>query len=70
MLVADSATRTNPRPVEWGTAPVLVRATTTPGTIRVRASVVREGVHTPPPAELVIETKPAAQTLVRATDAD
>ena len=70
VLVADSATRTNPRPVEWGTAPVLVRATTTPGTIRVRASVVREGVHTPPPAELVIETKPAAQTLVRATDAD
>lgn len=46
-LVTNEETFTNPRPVLWGTAPVLVRATTTPGEIKVRASVVWSGKHTP-----------------------
>ena len=33
----------NPRPVQWGTAPVLVKSTTTPGKIKIRASVLIEG---------------------------
>lgn len=29
----------NPAPVKWGSAPVLIQSTTTPGKIKVRASV-------------------------------
>ena len=42
-LIADSKTFTNPAPVRWGTAPVLVRSSTVPGEIKVRASVVWQG---------------------------
>lgn len=63
-LVADEETFTNPRPVLWGTAPVLVRSTTTPGEIKIRASVVWQGKHTPVPAELIIPTFPSEHTLV------
>lgn len=55
-LVANEETFTNPSPVRWGTAPVLVRSTLTPGNIKVRASVVWQGKHTPLPAELVIRS--------------
>lgn len=55
-LVANEETFTNPSPVRWGTAPVLVRSTLTPGDIKVRASVVWQGKHTPLPAELVIRS--------------
>ena len=53
-LVADSRSQTNPRRLEWGTAPCLVRATTQPGTIRVRAYVTWQGKYTPAPAVLDI----------------
>ena len=55
-LVADNATFTNPRQVQWGTAPVLVRANTNAGEIKIKASVVFEGIHTPLSAELIIKT--------------
>ena len=67
-LVADEETFTNPRPVLWGTAPVLVRSTTTPGEIKIRASVVWQGKHTPVPAELIIPTFPSEHTLVADKD--
>ena len=35
----------NPRKVEWGTAPVLIKSTQKPGIIKVRASVVHQGVQ-------------------------
>lgn len=63
-LVADEKTFTNPRPVLWGTAPVLVRATTTPGEIKVRASVVWQGKHTPLSAELIIPTRKSDHPLI------
>lgn len=63
-LVADGRTFTNPRPVQWGTAPVLVQATTVAGEIRVRASVVWPGKHTPVAAELVITTEPSDHSFV------
>ena len=63
-LVANEETFTNPRPVLWGTAPVLVRSTTTPGEIKIRASVVWQGKHTPVPAELIIPTFPSEHMLV------
>ena len=64
-LVADSATFTNPAPVRWGTAPVLVRAGLQPGKIKIRASVPWKGKHTPEPVELVLISQPADQPLVR-----
>lgn len=63
-LVADEGTFTNPRPVQWGTAPVLVQATTVAGEIRIRASVVWPGKHTPVSAELVITTEPSDHPFV------
>lgn len=63
-LVANEETFTNPRPVLWGTAPVLVRATTTPGEIKVRASVVWSGKHTPVSAELTLVSHHSALPIV------
>lgn len=54
VLVADEATFTNPRQVQWGTAPVLVRSTTEAGVIKVKATVQFEGTHTPVAAEIEI----------------
>lgn len=67
-LVADEHTRTNPRAISWGTAPVLVQSTTVPGKIRIRASVSWQGIHTPQSAELEIVTRPAAHPLVADTE--
>lgn len=63
-LVASESTFTNPRPVQWGTAPVLVRASTREGQIKVKASVVFQGKHTPLSGELVIRTRPSAHPLI------
>lgn len=63
-LVGDAATYTNPRPVQWGTAPILVRASTRPGVVKVRASVVFEGKHTPLSGEVEFTTRAAAHPLV------
>lgn len=45
--------------LEWGTAPVIVRSTLRNGTIRVRASMVKAGVHRPVSGELTIESVPS-----------
>ena len=63
-LIADSKTFTNPAPVRWGTAPVLVRSSTVPGEIKVRASVIWQGKHTPVSAELIIPTYQAEHILL------
>ena len=62
-LVGDPRSFTNPRPVQWGTAPVLVRSTTTPGEISIRASVVWQGKHTPLSAQLILSTHKPDHTL-------
>ena len=46
----------NPRQVEWGTAPILVRSTRTPGKIRIHADVLYPGTHSPTPADIEIES--------------
>ena len=63
-LVADEATFTNPRQVQWGTAPVLVRANTNAGEIKVKASVVFEGIHTPLSAEFIIKSVASKHKLI------
>lgn len=57
-IIGDTVLSVNPAPVRWGTAPVLVRSTMTPGKIKVMASVVFEGIHTPLTGELVFESVP------------
>lgn len=58
-LVADEQSFTNPRAVQWGTAPVLVRSTTQAGELRIKASVVWEGTHMPQEAELILHSREA-----------
>lgn len=63
-LVADEATFTNPRAIQWGTAPVLVRAKAEAGEIKVKASVALQGKHTPVSGEITLRTQPAARPLI------
>lgn len=46
----------NPRPVVWGTAPILVQSTTQPGKIKITASVLFEGSQMPSSGEIEINT--------------
>lgn len=51
-IIGTSEIMANPRKVEWGTAPVLIRATDTPGSITVKASVVHDGAYAPQVADV------------------
>ncbi len=55
-IIGDAAIHANPRAVEWGSAPVLIRSTRKAGKIRIRAEVEFPGTHAPTPAELEIES--------------
>ncbi|MBR1547116.1 MAG: hypothetical protein IJ637_00100 [Prevotella sp.] len=57
-IIGDAAIGANPRAVEWGSAPVLIRSTRKAGKIRIKAEVQYPGVHAPTPAELEIESVP------------
>lgn len=67
-LVASKETFTNPREVQWGTAPILVRTKAQTGNIKVKASVVPSGIHTPMSAELIIPTTKAIHPLIADED--
>ena len=77
-LIGDERIEANPRPVEFGTAPALVRATRRAGRIRVRAEVAFPGTHAPEAAEIEFESVPASlpfccdegQTAAERTTAD
>ena len=66
-LIGNNQTFTNPRQVQWGTAPILVRSTGKAGTIKVKASVVWEGTHTPISAEIDIITEKSDYPLIADT---
>lgn len=55
-IVGDASVNANPRVVEWGSAPVLIRSTSKAGRIRVHAEAQFPGTHAPSPAELEIES--------------
>ena len=63
-LVGGTDIMANPRPIQWGTAPILVRSTTTPGKIKIRASVLFEGKQMPADGILEIETHKATEPLI------
>ncbi len=63
-LLGGSDVLSNPAPVKWGTAPILVQSTLKPGKIRITASVLFEGSQMPISGELELESKPATCPLI------
>lgn len=59
-IVGDASIQANPRAVEWGSAPVLVRSTNTAGKITITARPLFEGVYAPAADTLTIESVPAS----------
>lgn len=57
-IIGDASINANPRALEWGSAPVLIRSTRQAGKIKVKAEVQFPGTHAPTPAELEIESIP------------
>lgn len=57
-IIGNSSINANPRPVEWGSAPVLIRSTNKAGKIKVTARVQYEGVHSPVSTEIEFESVP------------
>lgn len=55
-IIGDALIHANPRPVEFGTAPLLIRSTNKAGKIKVTARVQFEGTHAPTTAEIEFES--------------
>lgn len=58
-LIGDASICANPRAVEWGSAPALIRSTLKAGQIKIKASVQFPGTHAPTEAELIISSVPS-----------
>lgn len=58
-LIGSQLCQTNPVPVLWGEAPILVQTTTQPGQITVRGSVLLPGDNTPIGGEVTFMTTAA-----------
>lgn len=59
-VIGGADIHANPRPVEWGTAPVLIRSTRTPGNIKITARSEFQGAHVPVSAEITIQSMPSS----------
>jgi beta-galactosidase len=55
-LIGDASIGANPRNVEFGSAPALIRSTITPGKIRVYAKTLFEGENAPAPVSIELES--------------
>lgn len=58
-IIGDASIHANPRAVEFGSAPILIRSTRKAGKIKVKARVEFGGTHAPTPAEIEFESVPA-----------
>ncbi|MCD7926714.1 MAG: glycoside hydrolase family 2, partial [Bacteroides sp.] len=58
-IIGDASINANPRTVEFGSAPVLVRSTRNAGKIKAKAHVQFEETHAPTSAEIELESIPA-----------
>lgn len=58
-IIGDRSIGANPRAVEWGSAPVLIRSTTQAGKIKVKAHVQFEGTQAPAAAEIEMTSVPS-----------
>lgn len=69
-IIGDESIEANPRRVEWGTAPALIRSTTQAGKIVVRASVRWPGSNMPTSTTLEFESVPAALPAIASSRAN
>lgn len=58
-IIGDASINANPRTVEFGSAPVLIRSTRKAGKIKVKAHVQFEGTNAPTATEIELESIPA-----------
>lgn len=63
-IIGDQSVLANPKRLEWGTAPILVRSTLKAGKIKIKASVLDPGMHKPAAGELVFESIPATDDFI------
>jgi len=63
-IIGDASIGANPRAVEFGSAPALIRSTVQPGKITVKAMVQFEGEHTPTSTEITFESVAPDQKLI------
>ena len=63
-IIGDAQIGANPRAVEFGSAPVLIRSTKTPGKIKVKVRMLYEGAHSATSAEIEFESISSAHTFV------
>ena len=63
-LINTAETFTNPMPIQWGTAPAMIRATTNPGKITVKAHVLWEGSQMPVNASYTLHSQPSEFELI------
>ena len=63
-IIGDAQIGANPRAVEFGSAPVLIRSTKTPGKIKVKVRMLYEGAHSATPAEIEFESISSAHSFV------
>lgn len=63
-MIGDALIGANPREIEFGSAPVLVRSTLHAGKIKVHARVLYEGEHAPTPASIEFESVESSIPLV------
>lgn len=58
-IIGDASINANPRTVEFGSAPVLIRSTRKPGKIKVKAHVQFEGTNAPVATEIELGSIPS-----------
>ncbi len=63
-LINTAETFTNPMSVQWGTAPAMIRATTNPGKITVKARVLWESSQMPINATYTLYSQPSDVELI------
>ena len=56
VLLEDESVGINPVRANWGSAPILLRTTTRPGKIKIKAEIFGNGVNAIEPGELEIES--------------
>lgn len=64
VIIGDEKIGANPCVVERGTAPLLIRTTTKPGTVKVIAKLTFEGINTAKPDTLTFNTVSATEKLL------
>ena len=63
-ILGNQDVQANPALVKWGTAPIVVKSTTNPGEIKIKARVLFEGKQRPLSGELIFNSIPTKKRLI------